>query len=103
MLSVQKIATLLYLSDINCMNIKGWIEVIAFSVEGMCCVTTLNFILNRQKYPLFHKGFPLRLLYLFISESHIIKMPTYKRSLFFLSKRFFVVYVPRGTRRINNR
>lgn len=32
---------LLYLSNINSMNIKGWLELIAFNVDGRCCIITL--------------------------------------------------------------
>lgn len=71
MLSVQKIVTLLYLSNINCMNIKGWLEVIAFSVEGMCCVTTLISSWIDKNTHFFTKIFPSH-CYTYLFQNHIL-------------------------------
>lgn len=89
---------LLYLSSINCMNIKGWLSVwIAGAVLELWLRPE-----NKQKYPLFPKDFSIPLLYLF--QHHIVlKCLHIKGHSFPLSKHFFVVYIPRGMHRINSR
>lgn len=51
MLSMQKIATLPYLSNTECMNVKGWFEIIAFSVDSSCCIITpISFWIYKNAY-----------------------------------------------------
>lgn len=101
----RKIPTSPYLSNMECVNFKGRFEVIAFGVCSSCIITLISSQIHRDAYFYTKISPPPPLLYfrLVISASHSIKMPPSKRSLFFLSKHFFVGFVPRGKHRINNR
>lgn len=72
MFSVQKIAAIPYVSNIECMNIKGWYEVIAFSVDSSCCIITLisSWIYKNA----FYTKIPPRLCYTFsyLFQHHIV-------------------------------
>lgn len=72
MLSMQKIATVPYLSNIECMNIKGWFEVIAFSIDSSCCsITLISSWIDKNAY-FFTKIFPLCYSFSYLFQHHIV-------------------------------